>query len=383
MVVKIPIKGIILQTTSTQYAIPIAVYENKIRGCDWFMRDIHGDLISLWGGIWSYATDSTPNCDRGLWDGKFMLNGQQYDIGDTRGKTLAEWMCSGLRDNVLYGSSFATTFDGMQAEDWPSGWVYTYLGQIPDPLHDGVGMNAGQLEDYCRDTWNYITVNLWGDMARHGFITRINDNSFRWLAQGFENPWPAVQESFSGCKFEDLGKWGGWPNYNMTLFWRCYNWLEPYYHPLEQTEENNPRQGWDISTMQLNAENQWSLAARQKWKRMGLAFTLMGNGTADVYASADDFHFWYFLHDGTVAYAPEGIPELSIQLGNAWGPYETFYNTSFPTKPLYYRQFYNADNQTTYTVVVNIHDVTIQGIPYKDGTWFEGNWPDGSYQALS
>ncbi|MFH1101156.1 MAG: hypothetical protein V1726_03865 [Methanobacteriota archaeon] len=366
---------------SPDSAIDIAIYENKLLGCDWFMRDTSGNKIWLWAEGQSWAIDTTPDCPQGLWDGRYTVNGHQYYLGDTRGLTFAEWVTTNFKETVIYNSLFAQVYDGIQSEDYTTAWLYTFRGQIPDPKRDGTGMNYNELTAYCRDTWNMITTDFWGDLVQHGFITRLNGNGLRWRGEDYTNDWPAWQESFSGCKFEDAFKWGGWPNWDMPMWWNIYGWVEQYYHPLTNNpNDQDERQGWDVTTIQVNARNSWDNTTRQKWKRMGLAYTLMGDGYADCYASQDDYFFCFFLRHGHNEYAPEGIPEMQFTLGQALGEYHMY--SYYPMYPLYYRQFFNNETQKTYAVVLNIWNFQISNIPAKDGVWFEGDWPQGEYTQI-
>jgi hypothetical protein len=157
------------------------------------------------------------------------------------------------------------------------------------------------------------------------------------------------------------------------------------FHPLS-TYYNDPLydklQGWDVTTLQVNANYDWSDNEIDKWKRMGLANCLLGNGTFDGYAYRDDYFFHFFMNSGQTQYAPRGIPQMSFTLGTACGDYSVYYDPLYPMKPLYYRQFYNADTGKNYTVVSNPHWQNIHGIPFHDGVWFEGEWPYGSYTQL-
>jgi len=372
--------------SSPNKAIDIAIYENKLLGCDWFMRDIEGNKIWLWAEGISWAIDTSPNCPRGLWDGNYTYEGHQYCLGDTRGLTFAEWFTGPFKEHVIEHSLFASVYDGIQSEDYLTAWLYTFRGQIPDPERDGTGMNYNELTDYCRDTWNLMTTNFWGDLARQGFITRLNGNGLKWRGEGYTNDWPAWQESFAGCKFEDCFKWGGWPRYNIPMYWNCYRWVEELYHPMSQNpNENDNLQGWDVTSIQVNAEKDWPEETRLQFKRFGLAFTLMGDGVADCYANAEDYFFGDFLrglggNPADPTDAPEGIPEMNFPLGYALDSYQTY--SYYPLNPLYYRQFYNNDTQQMYTVAVNIWNFAIQNIPAQDGVWFTGDWPDGVYEHI-
>lgn len=363
-------------------AINIAVYMNRQLNVDWFLRDVNGDKMPIWSNAY-FALNLTPDCPLGAWDGRITYQGHQYSVGDTRGLTLVQWLKGPFAQTVIRGSLFAQAFDGLQSEDFPSGWLYSFRGQVPDPKRDGIGFpSSDQFEAYCRDVWRSWFLDFLKPL-QDKFIVRINGHNIRWYFDGSENPWPEIQQAANGCKLERYFGWGGWPNWDRPMWKGVYHAVEQLYHPLSRTPDGrglDERQGWDVSTIQLNAAYSWPSEQIDQYKRAGLAATLMGDGLFDGTAYEEDYYYVAYLRGGQTQYAPRVVPEMHVKLGKALGPYRQYALDAL--HPLDYRQFYDADTKRLYTVVSNVWDLPIAGIPARDGVWFLGDWPTGKFETL-
>jgi hypothetical protein len=363
-------------------AINMAVYMNRRRNVDWFLRDINGEKMRIWSDA-HFALNLTPDCPLGAWDGKITYQGSKYSLGDTRGLTLVQWLKGPFAQTVIRKSLFAQAFDGLQSEDFPSSWLYYSNGQIPDPKRDGIGFpSPDQFEAYCRDVWRSWFLDFLKPL-QDKFIIRLNGHNCRWHFDGVENPWPEIQQAANGCKIERYFGWGGWPYWDRPTWRTLYQAIEQLYHPLPPTSDGSgldERQGWDVSTIQLNAVHSWPSEKIDRYKRAGLASTLMGDGLFDGTAYEEDYYYGAYLREGRSQYAPRDVPEMHIKLGKALWPCRRY--DVDPLHPLEYRQFLDADTGRLYTVVSNVWDVPVADIPAEDGAWFLGNWPTGKFERL-
>ncbi len=364
-------------------AINIAVYMNGQHQVDWFLRDIHGEKMRIWSDAY-YALNLSPDCPVGAWNGVITYEGQQYSLGDTRGLTLLQWLQGPFTEAVIRNSQFSEVFDGLEAEDYPSAWLYYFNGQIPDPKRDGVGFpDEEQFEAYCRNVWRSWFLDFLKPLQDR-FIVRVNNHHTRWYFEHQQNPWPEVQQAATGCKLERYFGAGGWPSWDQPQWSAVYHAVEELYHPLnpDPTEPGlDGHQGWDMTTVQLNAPFDWPGERIDRYKRAGLASTLMGDGFYDGTAYAEDFYYTGYLRGGQTQYAPRDIPEMRIPLGRALGP--SRYYRADQRRPLEYRWFRNEETGQFYTVVCNVWDVPVAGIPAQDGVWFRGRWPAGEYEQLN
>ena len=356
-------------------AISMAVYMNRQRRVDWFLRDISGNKMQIWSSG-HYALNLTPDCPLGAWDGKITYQGRQYSLGDTRGLTVVQWLQGPFAQAVIRNSQFSQAFDGLQAEDFPSPWFYYFNGQIPDPKRDGIGFaSSEQFEAYCRPVWRSWFLDFLKPL-QDKFIVRVNGHNIQWYFDQVQDPWPEIQQAANGCKLERYFGWGGWPHWDQPTWNDVYHAIEELYHPLVSSSGGSgldERQGWDVTTIQLNASCDWPSEQIDQYKRAGLASTLMGDGLFDGTAYAEDYGYASYLRNGEVRYAPRDIPEMHIKLGKALGPSSQFFADR--EHPLEYRRFFDANTKKTYTVVSNVWSFPIAGIPAEDGVWFLGRWP--------
>jgi hypothetical protein len=364
-------------------AINMAVYMNRQLGVDWFLRDIHGEKMPIWGDTF-FALNLTPDCPVGAWDGTFTYQGRQYSLGDTRGLTFVQWLQGPFAQTVIRGSLFAQVFNGLMSEDYPSAWLYYHTGQVPDPRRDGVGFPSYvQFEAYCRPVWRSWFLDFLKPLQDQ-FIIQINNHNTRWSFDDTANPWPEIQEAANGCKLERYFGNGGWPMYDRPMWNRVYEAVERLYHPLSAAPDTrgfDGRQGWDVTIVQLNASSLWPSEDIDRYKRAGLASTLMGDGVFDGTAADDDYFYSLYLRRGQTQYAPREIPEMHIRLGKALGPASQY--VVDPAHPLDYRRFFDAATNRVYTVVSNVWSVPVAGIPAQDGAWFLGIWPAGEFETLT
>jgi hypothetical protein len=372
-----------LARNNVMSAINMAVYMNRQCQVDWFLRDIHGEKMRIWSNA-HFALNLTPDCPLGAWDGMITYQGRRYSLGDTRGLTLVQWMKGPLTQAVIRNSLFSKAFDGLQAEDCPEAWLYYFNGQIPDPKRDGVGFpSPEQFETYCRDVWRSWFLDFLKPL-QDKFIVRLNGHHLGWYFAGVENPWPEIQQAANGCKLERYFGGGGWPNWDRPMCRKVYHAIEQLYHPLlpnPYLPGLDERQGWDVSTIQLNASQAWPSERIDQYKRAGLASTLMGDGLFDGTAYEEDYYYTAYLRRGQTQYAPRDVPEMHVQLGEPLGPGRLY--TIDPLHPLEYRQFFDADTKRLFTVVSNVWPLPVAGIPAEDGVWFLGRWPRGKFQRLT
>jgi hypothetical protein len=364
-------------------AISMAVYMNGQRRVDWFLRDVNGNKMQIWSSR-HYALNLTPDCPLGVWDGKITYQGRQYSLGDTRGLTVAQWLQGPFAQAVIRNSLFSQAFNGLQAEDFPSTWLYYFNGQIPDPKRDGIGFaSSEQFEAYCRPVWRSWFLDFLKPL-QDKFIIRVNGHNIQWYFDHVQDPWPEIQQAANGCKLERYFGWGGWPHWNQPAWNDVYHAIEQLYCPLVSSSgvsAPDERQGWDVTTIQLNASYDWSSGQIDQYKRAGLASTLMGDGLFDGTAYAEDYYYANYLQNGDGRYAPRDIPEMHIKLGKALGPSRK--HLADRQHPLEYRQFYDAGTKRLYTVVSNVWGVPIAGIPAEDGVWFLGLWPRARSERLT
>ena len=241
-------------------------------------------------------------------------------------------------------------------------------------------MNQEQLQAYCINTWpRFFTVFL--KNLQPDFNTRLNGHGMRYHLEGWPNdPYTHFWQGAVACKFEDYGKSGTWPNYDLNRWMRVYIAAEEKYHPLSGQADHpvhDAYEGWDRTDIQSLPNFTWSEARIRQFSRMTLSATLMGDGWWNGCSYEEDYYFFNFLRGGMPQYAPHSTPETSIQLGKARGGVQT-YNAHLGF-PVYYRRFLNQGTGFAYSVVHNPWNFEINGIPAEDGKWFYGDWPDGAF----
>jgi hypothetical protein len=361
----------------------------------------------------SAAINTTQDCPKGLWDGNIEIDGKIYNIGDTRGKTFLEWL-AGPALNYIRTTLWYEQFQGYHCEDYPSPWIYVSQDWIygnPDPdyvTNPGSGphpngLNYNQIAAYGRNYWDtWFFRGFLRGMRNDGKTLRFNGNELRYMWSSYcqtdhgnthcnepvcwtynpNNP-PSMsgssemicKEIMQGCKNEHFLKWGGWPGFCKPVWMLVYKLENTQFRPVGVQWE-----GWDNTVNEMRPKLSAIETERIKNRRLGLAITLMGNGTCDIYGYEEDQFFQHFLREGHPEYAPESIPEVNIKLGYPLGSsQEHAYTSGRP--PVYYRKFYNPDDDKIRTVVCNVHYSQYLQIgnppitlPAYDGIWFEGDW---------
>ncbi|MBP7669027.1 MAG: hypothetical protein KA123_00395 [Candidatus Eisenbacteria bacterium] len=366
----------------------ITVYHNMHDyGVDWLLRDIDGDKICPWVDSLHVLVNISPWCPLGQWDGQVskLHNGNlyNYDFGSSASKTFTEWFCTTAKDSLfLNNDHFSQAFRGIQMETcdrglpcWaghkPSGDPSSY----PDPKNDGIGLPCGQYghgpyEDSTRCSFDSLLNRFARPIRDAGFLVRMNGHALRWALE-FGTSWQEdtlITQTFMGGHLEDYSTWGGWPYYQTGPIWfQVYEGLETYYHPCAV----DSLEGWDISTIESRTDT--TCTFRDQYTRCNLGQALMGDGCFAGQAWNEDPAFQKYLA-GNDAFAPHLIEEMRFKLGHAIDDYHTFTVYPDPLSPgvdLYYRQFRRPD-LTTFTVVVNVHDEDLAGVPARDAQWYTG-----------
>jgi hypothetical protein len=300
-----------------------------------------------------------------------------YDIGDTRGLTCVEWLCGPLRNTVILGSEFADAYNSFHVDD--DGFLGVPPWQVPnpddlrlDPAGDGsVIMNIEQYDAACTASYEYYTVNLLG-VLNDDFIVTCNGS--------YLNPaWPtvlrdAMHTGANGCKLQGYAYWGGWPRQDAPAWFALWEGIEEAFLPFggAMSEEEDLRQGIEVTYAQPRIKDSWSTGEREQFMRETLGHTLMYDG---VFAPAwrdDEFGLGFLDGEGD---PPPFIPHMAFPLGRAMSERQTYTDPDYPDYPLYYRYF-QRESEERFTVVVNMWEVEIGGIPARDAVWFHGDWPD-------
>lgn len=162
------------------------------------------------------------------------------------------------------------------------------------------------------------------------------------------------------------------------MWFSVYEDIESYY----TATGVDANEGWDVSIVESTPDSGCTVSHRDHWTRINLGVTLMGDGYFDGQAYRQDEAFHKFLgydkttYQGDIAYAPYSIPEREFHLGAAVADYASYYPAG-QIKPLHYRHFRRATstplNPEEYTVVVNVYDVSLGGVPAEDAMWYYGH----------
>lgn len=379
-------------TTNFIYAAAVAAWHNlHDYDVDWFLHDADGDTMCVWGSECNYALANVSAwCPRGAWNGRVTkwsgLQQYSYFFGTTIGKTYVDWLCSVAADSLfLQNDEFVDAYDGIQLEDGADrslAWWAPYKpggadSDFPDPKNDGLGISTvSAYMDSTASSFDSLLTHFVFAIRDEGYIARANCHGLRWAydPSWWEDEDALITHGFQGRKMERYGNWGGWPYDSAGTAWfEIYDGLEDYYHPSGYTDGE---MGWDVSVVESLSDADSSQAAREYWTRFNLGQTLMGDGFfAGQAADQDEYFYEYF--DGTheAEYAPLLIDGMGYDLGHAVADYAKFKPRS-ETDSLYYRQFrIAASGQTparTTTVVVNMWDDELGGVPARDAQWYKG-----------
>lgn len=355
---------------SPEWAHVVAVYENRIRGCDWLIRDQYGGPIPIYSAS-HMLTDWSPYCPRGLWDGVVRDGKSTFSIGDTRGLTIYEWLAGPMRDSVVLSERFQGTYDVFCLDDDP--FVGSPSWHVPNRTRyqlSGQGRNVSrqQYDDLCRPA-----VKLW----HAGFAGALN-RKFVMLAQNYGlkpsmDPLFAedVHVNYNGAILPSYGFCGCWPQGDILLGWAQWPRIDEAFTPYSSGIhwQIDALQGVNVCFTECLVRREWPAEQQRQLARESLAHTLM----YDAYfhcAYKDDESGWKYVKGESELFT---FPEMQFDLGKARTECIEHNNPAYPGKPLFYRYFQNDKHQ--YTVVINMHEVDVQGIPARDAKWFEGLWP--------
>ncbi|MFN8548030.1 MAG: putative glycoside hydrolase [Candidatus Eisenbacteria bacterium] len=319
---------------------------------DWYLRDIHGQRISEWDG---YAANWTRYCPKGIY-------------GTSRGLNYVEWLTQVAIPQI--------TRNPLPGARW--GWdSLSYQGIFFEVLVDCVGSFGWQRyqnADPDRDgkaEGVYHTCSLGGDQDSLSILYREMNEYFHdhlWSAVGDDmpivlnaaNPFinPAWWTDVSGIKLESwMGPeqhwwqdWGDW-FYGLRdwsgkdLWGPGYRWAEWYVGH----NGDGPREGWDLSSLQVHYTSSEDPAAVQQRKRFGLGTTLLGNG-----------YFMFTKDQWQLAWQPEYDIDLGRPLTDMVR--ETYRGQTL-TDTLYVRVFEHG------VIEVNPNGAALRGVPAEDSRW--------------
>ncbi len=370
----------------------VAVFHNLQEGVDWRLLDTGGYPMIVWNSL---VLNYSPWCPKGTWDGVVTKGNNTWRFGSTEGLTLTEWVCTVARDSLfLENEEFLEAFVGIHLEDGltrfaplgahrPDGTDSSH----PDPKGDQEGFSTTDWHN-CWTTYMDSTRVSMDSLFVH-FLQPLVENGVRVLGTGHDLRWylePNTScyedtlrtDTFMGYKMEDFGRWGAWPADSLPAWLSAYEGIEDIYHPTGVDED----EGWDVSIVESTPDSGCTVAHRDQWTRANLAICLMGDGYFDGQAYRQDEAFHRFLGPewqewtGDSAYAPYGIPEKEFLLGDAVDDY----GSCFPfgqIKPLHYRHFRRSAstpmNPMEYTVVINLYDQALGGVPAEDAMWYQGH----------
>ena len=344
-----------------QAAVSVAAYENLKAGCDWYLRDTSGKGFAIWKGTpQAYMLNTGPACPKGVW-------------GPTKGLTFIEYLCGPWLD--AFGGKWRQAWDGVQWEESPdavSCWISSIQSARVVPGPGRAPMTCSQFQQFAQQHADQVYSKCVLELSKRGIITRINGH----FALRECPSWglaPRLHAAFVACKMEQVGNWGGCPAWDAPSWARAYMALESLYHPLSPTEPVERSawdrlQGWDMSTMECMPLPKWGATERDRWERLYLGLTLMGDGTFSLAWTGDQYG-----HQG-LGPVPR-IRELDYELGEALGGYAEYIDQTAPGMPVYYRCFERG------SVVVNPWGQQIAGIAKQDAVWFKGLWP-GSRERI-
>lgn len=348
-------------------------------GVDWRLHDADGDVICLWRDSSWVALNFSKWCPKGRWDGRVRdpRTGRSYDFGSTVGKTFTEWLCTIAVDELFLQNPFvAQTIDGVQygwdrsLVCWAGRKPDGRLSADPDPRNDGRGIPCSRFADATRASRDSLLTQFIGRIQQAGYIVRADGHQLGWAFNPNDRTGPdsLFLRVNMGAQLENYGRWGGWPQHKTGPIWfRLYQGEETYFHPTGI----DAREGWDVSV--IESHKPYRNPLRDQWTRLNLAQTLMGDGLFAGQAATEDTEFTAYLW-GDDTYSPNLIPEMLYDLGSALGSYKTYAVFPRPTgsgENLYYRQFLRRDG-TAITVVVNVFERELAGVPARDAQWFYG-----------
>lgn len=297
---------------------------------DWYLRDVWGERIPEWGG---WAANWTRYCPRGTY-------------GTSRGLTYVEWLTERAIPQIV-----------QSGDTWsPWGWESSaYQGIFFEVLADCVGSFGWQTYQYADPDRDgvaegvYHPCSVGGDMDSLSILYREMNEVFHdglWPAVGDEMPIimnaanrfinPAWWTDVSGIKIESwlssppYQQWQDWRrffyglrNFNGQDVWGPgYLWSEW----LVGHTEDDARNGWDLSMLQVFRRDEWDDEYTERKKRLGLGTSLLGEG------------YFSFTKDQR---SPMWQPEYDWDLGEPIQPFarETYAGQTSFHDTLYVRIF--------------------------------------------
>lgn len=357
---------------SPTHAHEVAVYENKYRGCDWLIRDQHGNAIPTYTSD-HVLTDWSSYCPRGLWDGVVRVGTDTFSIGDSHGLTVYEWLAGPMRDNVVLSERFLATYDAFCLDDdpfigspsWhvPSTTLYHMRGHATHSM-----VNRQHYDQACR-----AAVKMW----QYEFAGKLNRRIIM-LAQGHglapgKDPLFAehVHANYNGSILPSYGFGGYWPQGDILLGWEQWPKIDETFrlYGAGTHERLDAMQGDDVCFTECLVRRSWRPQKQRQLARESLAHTLMYGAY---------FHSAFLDDESGIRWGRGEVelftfPEQEFELGKAVSECTAFTDPAHPGKPLYYRYFQRGKDQ--FTVAINMHEVAVHGIPAREAVWFEGLWP--------
>jgi len=361
---------------SPDKAVAIAIWQNELLGCDWWLRYTTGSRVPIWTedrylGNWSEA------CPRGLWAGRMTVEGDTIDLGDTRGLTLVEWICTGLRERVIGHPIYRQAYAGIQLQDGPlfgaGPWIppRTRVAISPAVTITIGEYNESSLSIHITFLCDFIGQLTVGRSARDRMVVRCNGHTLGPYHEGKEH-FAHLHSVCQACALEQYGNWGGWPYNGAEDWFALWARIEAIYGPYPRRSAlGDILQGWELTTAQCMPSLWWSAERQRQHMRFALGHVLVaGEGGISFSWLEDQTGVRYASGNNAINRWPH-IPEADFQLGAWSGP--PAQEHVIDGKVIYYRHF--RDGEKRYSVAVNLWDRELGGIPAKDAVWFRGEYP--------
>ena len=364
-------------------ATKIAVYENARLGREWRLRDENGDKVIVYRGSDNELLNWHPNCPLGLWDGNFKLHGKSYNIGDTRGLTVSQWIPV-MASKVMVGTDFEKVYCGYELDDDP---CYGYMPwHIPRPRakldHDhnpstpGIPWQAYELQ--CKET-NAANFRAFPKALSRKLIPQAQyDERVGYNQTRQQEMTDIYYECFAGAKFTGYTRVGSGPYLDYAWWWDCLPLAETGYHVYGKDGSIPPMldriQGLDFSLVEASVDKNWDKKRTDRHLRQTLSACLTsGNAYYAIVYQEDEAGMKFLRGDPGYCDLPPTIPELFFELGVATSDPFDIYDKMHPDKPLHARYFKRG--YANFTVVCNPYKIDLLGVPAEDGGWFKGLWP--------
>jgi hypothetical protein len=366
---------------SAQYdptkAVALAIWRNNRHTCDWYLRDETGNRLSIWTKG-RYLTNWSEQCPRGRWDGRLMIGRDTVDIGDTRGLTLVEWICSGLRDKVVRHPIYRAAYGAIQLEDGPligaRPWVPPNTRVVVSPAAQPISIeeyNTLILPNHERFMREFVLELTAGGPLLKRMIVRCNGHTLGPFHAG-KREYELIHETCNAPKLECYLDWGGWPHNIPANWFALWARIEEAYGPYPKNNRTaDAVQGWELTTAQCMPSIHWSAERQRQHMRFALGHVLVaGEGNISFSPEEDQTGVRYASGDAGIRSWPD-IPEAHFSLG-AWSGPPAQEHTEDGLL-IYYRHF--RDGNRDYSVAVNLWGTEVGGIPARDAVWYKGTYP--------